>query len=148
MTKPDEPTCCPECGAAVTAGETCTDRYHACLALEYTDGAYFGSVHHFTVLAYNLQHPSQLSADGWHAMRHLLHRFLSENISPARMRQLLQGKMAHKSFSMVKGAKLGTLNVVWHKTIMDVRLDSSENYCADIRAWAEAVHKDLGETAA
>jgi len=142
MTKSKPTTQCPECGGQFTIDETCTDRYHACLALEYPDPAY-GQVHHFTVLAYTLQHPSQLSADGWQAMRNLLDRFLSEGISPARMRQLLQQQMPHKSFSMVKGEPAAQPPWTWCKTVMDVRLDDPPTYCADVRAWAKAVHHDI-----
>jgi hypothetical protein len=142
MTKSTPTIHCPECGGQFTAEETCTDRYHACLALEYPDPAY-GQVHHFTVLAYMLQHPSQLSADGWLAMHQLLGQFLVDDISPARMRQLLQQPMQNKSFSMVKGAPAAQPDWNWTKTIMDVRLDDPTTYCADVRAWAEAVHHDI-----
>ena len=145
MTKPNETQVCTECGAQPTAEETCTDRYHACLALEYPNPAY-GQVHHFTVLAYMLQHPSQLSADGWQAMCQLLARFLNEGISPARMRQLLQQQMQNKSFSVVKGTPAGQPAWTWSKTIMEVRLDDSTTYCADMHAWAEAVHNDVQHT--
>ena len=144
MTKPPAATHCPECGGQFTAGETCTDRYHACLALEYPNPAY-GQVHHFTVLAYMLQHPQQLSADGWQAMRQLLRQFLLDGISPARMRQLIQQqqKTQPKSFSMVKGEPAVQPRWAWSKTIMDVRLDTPTIYCADVRAWAEAIHNDI-----
>jgi hypothetical protein len=134
---------CPECSGRFTAEETCADRYHACLALEYTDPAYYGPVHHLTVLSYKLQHPSQLSADGWQAMRGLLDRFLSADISPVRMRQLLQQQLKNKSFNMVKGAPTAQPDWNWTKTIMDVRLGNATTYCADVRAWAKAVHCDL-----
>jgi len=51
--------------------------------------------------------------------------------------------MANKSFSMTKGPKLAAPGWVWHKTVMDVRLGNSVTYCADVRAWADAVHKDI-----
>lgn len=143
MTKSSPTVCCPECGGQFTAEETCIDHYHACLALEYTDSAYFGPVHHFTVLAYKLQHPSQLSAAGWQAMRQLLGRFLDDDISPARMRQLLQRQMQNKSFSMVKGTPAVQPTWTWRKTVMDVRLADPITYCADVRAWAEAVYQDI-----
>lgn len=144
MTEPLPATHCPECGGQLTAEETCTDRYHACMALELTDPAY-GAVHHFTVPAYMLQHPSQLSADGWQAMAQILHEFLVAGVSPARMRQLIQQqqKTQRKSFSLVKGRGAERPSWTWRKTIMDVRLDNPDVYCADIRAWAEAVHNDI-----
>lgn len=144
MTQRDEVLPCPECGAQPAGEETCTGRYHACMALELTDPAY-GAVHHFTVPAYMLQHPSHLSADGWRAMAQILHEFLVEGVSPARMRQLVrqQQKKQPKSFSMVKGRAAERPSWTWRKTIMDVRLDDPTSYCADVRTWAEAVHKDI-----
>ena len=137
------PTHCPECGGLFTAEETCADHYHACLALEYTDPAYYGPVHHLTVLAYMLQHPSRLSADGWQAMHNLLARFLSEDVSPARMRQQLQNQVKNKSFSLVKGEPAAQPTWAWNKTVMDVRLADADTYCADVRAWAEAVQNNI-----
>ena len=144
MTKLTATTHCPECGGHFSAGETCTDRYHACMALELTDSAY-GVVHHLTVPAYILQHSSHLSADGWQAMCQILHDFLVAGVSPARMRQLIQKqqKIRPKSFSMVKGAVAAQPTWTWTKTILTVRLDDPTRYCADVRAWAEAVHRDI-----
>lgn len=144
MTEPTPITTCPECGGQFTAEETCTDRYYACMALELTNPSY-GAVHHFTVPAYMLQHPSRLSADGWQAMAQILHEFLVDDVSPARMRQLIQQqqKMQPKSFSMVKGTPATQPSWTWCRTIMDVRLDEATTYCADILTWAEAVHHDL-----
>ncbi|MCA9917844.1 MAG: hypothetical protein KC445_07835 [Anaerolineales bacterium] len=143
MTEPAT-TRCPECGGPFTAEATCTDRYHACMALELTDPAY-GAVHHFTVPAYMLQHPSHLSAAGWQAMAQILHDFLVAGVSPARMRQLIrqQQKMQPKSFSLVKGGVAERPFWPWRKTIMDLRLDDPATYCADVRAWAEAVHHNI-----
>ncbi len=142
MTKSSQIASCPECGGQFTAEETCTERYHACMELELTNPDY-GAVHHLTVPAYMLQHPRQLSAEGWQAMRQILHQFLVDRISPARMRQLLQPQMQNKSFSIVQGEPAAEPAWVWRKTIMDVRLDDPPNYCAEVRAWAEAVHHDL-----
>lgn len=133
---------CSECGASPNRGKTCTDHYHACLALEYPNPTY-GRVHHFTVLAYQLQHPSQLSAVGWQAMQKLLGRFLQESISPEKMRVQLRKQMQYKSFSMVKGEPVPDLTWKWSKTILDVRQDHAEMYCADVRAWAESVYNDI-----
>lgn len=137
-------THCPECGGLFTAEETCTDRYHACMALELTDSAY-GAVHHFTVPAYMLQHPSHLSAAGWQAMAQILHEFVVAGVSPARMRQVIQQqqKTQSKSFSLVKGRAAERPSWTWNKTIMDVHLNDPAGYCADVRAWAEAVHNDI-----
>lgn len=53
---------CPECGALSNDGLTCRERFHALLAME---GQYpeLASRHFFTVSCYNLQHPSQFTAE-------------------------------------------------------------------------------------
>ncbi|MBK7894933.1 MAG: DUF5946 family protein [Candidatus Promineifilaceae bacterium] len=144
MTEPTATTHCPECGGQFTAEETCTDRYHACMALELTDPAY-GAVHHFTVPAYMLQHPSRLSAAGWLAMVQILHEFVVDGVSPARMRQVIrqQQKMQPHSVSLVKGDVAERPSWTWTKTIMDIHLDDPARYCADVRTWAKAVHNDI-----
>ena len=114
------------------------------MALELTNPDY-GAVHHFTVPAYMLQHPSRLSADGWQAMAQILHEFLVDGVSSARMRQLIQQqqKTRPKSFSIVKGSPAERPSWTWTTTIMAVRLEDPALYCADVRAWAEAVHYDI-----
>jgi hypothetical protein len=45
-----------------------------------------------------------------------------------------------------KGAKLTQVDdIVWTRTIADVRVDTAEHYCADVHDWAIAV---LADTAA
>lgn len=144
MTQPNKTTRCPECDGQFNAEETCADRYYACMALELTDPGY-GAVHHFTVPAYMLQHPSHLSAEGWQAMRQVLHQFLVDGVSPAQMRRIIQQqqKTEPKSFNLVKGISTARPNWTWNQSILDVRLDDPETYCTDVRAWAEAVHYDI-----
>ena len=76
-------------------------------------------------------------------MQLLLGRFLHEEISPQKMREQLQKQMQHKSFSLVEGSPAPQPAWNWLKTILDVRLVNPNVYCADIHAWAEAVHNDI-----
>ncbi len=133
---------CPECGAADSA---CESRFHACLALEFQDPA-FGAVHHLTVAAYMLQHSSQLTHEGWLHERELLREFLVENKPPTFIRQqnkdlVDNGKRTFKINST--DGKPVIDKTTWTKTILDIRMENAEDYCADITAWARSVLKDV-----
>jgi len=133
---------CPECGAPDAA---CESRFHECLALEFQDPGY-GIVHHLTVTAYMLQHSSQLTREGWLHQRNLLREFLIENKPPAFIRQqnkdlVDSGKRAFKIKS--KNGKPVINKTRWMKTILDVRTDSAEDYCADVTEWAKSVMEDV-----
>ncbi len=123
---------CPECGAHITAETSCETSFHECLAREYNDPA-FGSVHHLTVAAFMLQHSSQLSRDGWLAMRQLLREFLVEHKHPSAIRKqnkdlVDSGRRKWKITSQDGLPKID--RTTWTRTILDVRLDTSGAYCA------------------
>lgn len=138
-------TLCPECGAPITADDSCTLRYQRFLVLEFSD-ARFGAVHHLTVPAYMLQHPSQLSAAGWHAMRQTLSAFLSEGVTPAQMRQHItqSPKAQPPKESLTRGAPFQFQpGFAFTRTILSVDDSSPETYCRDIEAWARQVLADV-----
>jgi len=129
---------CPECGAA---DSLCKARFDECLALEFSDLRY-GAVHNLTVCAYMLQHSSQLSREGWLYERDLLREFIVEGKSPSVIRQQVKdsvdsGKRAFKFKS--KDGKPVIHKSAWTRTILDVRTDDPEMYCADVAAWARSV---------
>jgi hypothetical protein len=137
----------PECGAISTSEKTCETHYHECLVKEFTDAG-FGSVHHLTVAAYMLQHSSKLSLQGWLETRRLLREFLIEHKPPAEIRwqnkdHVDSGKRKWKIAS--KDGISMISKTEWAKTILDVRLDNAEVYCADVTAWALASLKDSEE---
>lgn len=132
---------CPECGAPDNA---CEARYHECLVKEFENPGY-GAVHHLTVAAYMLQHSSKLTKEGWLFERNLLREFIIEEKAPAFIRKqnrdvVDSGKRQFKIKS--RDGQPVISRTQWTKTIMNVRLDSVENYCADITAWAEAALAD------
>ena len=132
---------CPECGAAETL---CQTRFDEFLALEFTDMGY-GEVHNLTVAAYMLQHSSKLSLEGWLYERDLLREFIVEKKSPSLIRQQVKdsvdsGKRTFKFKS--KDGKPVINKSTWTKTILDVRSENADVYCADINAWAKAVLED------
>ena len=115
---------CPHCGAVLPAGESCQDRFNLSQIKEMEQPAYY-IVHHLSVACYLLQH--------------------NDELTPAMARQRYGEKFdsGHRTWSVTRGAKLpGVENIAWTRTIADVRLDTAEGYCADVRRWAESVLAD------
>src|SRR5512139_3276811 len=129
---------CPECGAP---DNLCKTRFDEFLALEFSDLRY-GAVHNLTVATFMLQHSSRLSKEGWLYERELLREFIVEKKSPDLIRQQTShqvdsGKRTFKFKS--KDGKPVIDKSTWRKTILDVRAENAETYCADIDAWARSV---------
>ncbi len=132
---------CSECGAPESL---CQTRFDEFLVLEFTNAGY-GTVHHLTVTAYMIQHSSKLTREGWLHERELLREFLVENKPPAFIRKqnrdlVDSGKRTFKIKS--RDGKPVINKSSWTKTILDVRTESAEVYCADVSAWAMAVLED------
>lgn len=150
MSASDATTNCPECGAPRTEDDGCRDRFDRCLVREFTDPAY-GTVHHLTVAAFMLQHPSRLSRPGWLAMRDLLGRFLRDGVSPAevvaagrRDASLVFG--AGRSWRLTGGPPVVLpAGFAWTQTIPDTADAPPDAYAAAITGWAEAVLGDALE---
>jgi len=137
------PDTCSECGAAWTKEDNCTERFHRFMALEMTDPGY-GVVHHLTVAAYMLQHPSKLSLRGWREERDLLKQFLLEGVTPkmvrARRRDYDRGR---RDWSLKKGPRLELpQGFSWTSSIMSVDESTSEQYRQDVQRWANSVVED------
>ncbi len=129
---------CPECGASEAL---CQTRFDDFLVLEFTDAGY-GAVHHLTVTAYMLQHSSKLTREGWLHERELLREFLVENKPPAFIRKQNRDLVdsGKRKFKIKSRDGLPVINKsTWTKTILDVRTENAEDYCADVTAWARAV---------
>ena len=135
---------CPECGARDTQ---CEPRYHECLVKEFTDAGY-GDVHHLTVAAYMLQHSSKLSLQGWRETHRLLKEFLIENKSPVEIRKQNKNNVdsGRRKWKITSNNGISkTSRTAWTKTILNVRLENAEVYCADVTAWAKAALMDSEE---
>ena len=129
---------CTECGAP---DNLCRSRFDEFLALEFSDMSY-GEVHNLTVATYMIQHSSKLSPEGWMYERDLLREFIVEKKSPSLIRQQVKdsidsGKRTFKFKS--KDGKPVISKTSWTKTILDVRSENAEVYCADVNAWAQSV---------
>ena len=129
---------CPECGAS---DSLCKERFDEFLALEFTDLEY-GAVHNLTVATFMIQHSSRMSKEGWLYERDLLREFIVEKKSPSLIRQQVKdsvdsGKRTFK-FKSKDGVPIIS-KTTWTKTIVDVRTENAEVYCADVTAWARSV---------
>ncbi len=132
---------CPDCGSPETL---CQTRFDEFLALEFTNAGY-GPVHHLTVTAYMLQHSSKLTREGWLYERGVLREFLVENKPPAFIRKQNRDLVdsGKRTFKIKSRNGLPVIyNSTWTKTILDVRTESAEVYCANVSAWARAVLED------
>jgi hypothetical protein len=90
-----------------------------------------------------LQH-NGYSRDGWIMARHLLTRFLG-GWTPEEVRRQYRKAVdsGNRTYSITRGPKLeGVEAITWTRTIADVRLDTAEHYCTDVRAWAESIVTD------
>lgn len=132
---------CPECGAPDSA---CEAHYHECLVKEFTDAGY-GAVHHLTVATYMLQHSSKLIKEGWLYERGLLREFLIEKKPPAFIRKQNRDVVDNSKRTFKIASKDGQPKISradWTKTVLDVRMENAETYCADVNAWARAALED------
>lgn len=137
---------CSECGATLTSGRSCQDYFDALLAKEYSNAEY-GAVHHISVPAYMLQHPSQLSRRGWLEMRRLLSSFITQGKSPDEVRKTSQKSVQNnqRDFSFTKGESIKLGHINWTKTIADIRMEEASTYCKDVLEWATQILKDTEE---
>jgi hypothetical protein len=134
---------CPICGAPLPPGSTCEDLFNAAQFREIEDPAYY-AVHHLSVPCYMLQH-NNYSRRGWTAVRDLLSRFVEENLDPQTARHEIQQSPqgSQRGWSLTRGEKHpGVATIRWTRTVADLRLDSPDHYCADVRAWARSILED------
>lgn len=128
---------CNECGAA-----GCQDAFDECLALEFRNPDYF-AVHHLTVAAFTVQHPSLLSAHGWRSAVALLREFALERSTPGQVRR----RVRPEGPSLARGEQVRLDHLPWSSTISDVGTTTADVYCRDIRAWARSVAREAATVA-
>lgn len=136
---------CAECGAPWTAEDNCEEQFHRFLVLEFTDPDY-GAVHHLTVAAYMLQHPSRLSLKGWQAIRELLGQFVEDGVSPAEVRTRRQKSVdnRHRLWSFKKGPRLQLPSAfAWTQTILSIDDATAAQYRENIEQWARQTLADV-----
>ncbi|MGA9190946.1 MAG: DUF5946 family protein [Anaerolineales bacterium] len=137
---------CPRCGAQLPDTESCQNRFDLTQTKELGAPEFY-QVHHLSVPCYMLQH-NTYSAEGWLAVRELLKQFVFQGLSAEEARRQNREMMdtGHRTWSLRKGPKLQDVDKIrWHLTVADVRQDSAEHYCADVRRWAISVLTDSAE---
>jgi len=133
---------CPQCGATYPTDETCEDRFNISQITELERPDYY-VVHQLSVPCYMLQH-NGYSRLGWLEVYKLLGEFV-QGLRPEEARRRMRGNMGSdkRGWSLTRGEKLaGVAGIAWTRTIADVRLDTAEYYCADVRAWAASIIAD------
>jgi len=133
---------CPQCGATFPGDETCEGWFTGGQVKEGDDQAYY-AVHRLSVACYMLQH-NAYSREGWPITRDLLAQFIA-GLTPQEARRRMRHTLdsGNRTFSLTRGPKFdGVEHIVWNRTIADVRLDTADHYCADVRAWATSVLAD------
>lgn len=147
----NQPLICPECGANLTATETCQDRFHQMLGWEAEYGGELLEVHHLAVLCYHLQHPSLYSPEGLAEAKNLLVNFVEKGVSPVEVRQRNRARLSsNKRTWKIKG-KPGSQGVYpkpirWTVTTTGVIAAGPDRYPETVRSWARAVLDDLKTT--
>jgi hypothetical protein len=135
---------CPRCGAELLPGELCRDRFDLCLAKEFEHPGTYGAVHHLTVACYMLQH-NEYAREAWLATRAGLAQVIEQEITPAELRRQNRPKMDNRSrpWKIARGEKISAVDsIIWTRTIADVRLDTPEEYCLDVKLWASSFLED------
>jgi hypothetical protein len=134
---------CPKCGAPKVEGEDCATIFWTQQETELHKPGYY-AVHQLSVPAYMLQH-NEYSKTGWIRVRNLMSEFLFEGLTPQYARQKLRDEVdsGNRKTSLTRGEKLTEVDdITWTFTVADVRTDTAEHYCDDVRKWAESVYRD------
>jgi hypothetical protein len=141
---------CPECGAAVPAGGSCRDNFHALLLLESQIPGGPGAVaHFFAVAAYNLQHPDSvnLTADALAGLRASVADVLDGRATLEEVRR--RTRRAARRLGRVTG-RPGDDAVTWHRgawpmTVADVITvgADADAYADRVSRWARSIREAL-----
>ncbi|QYK50948.1 MAG: hypothetical protein KF701_00300 [Anaerolineales bacterium] len=78
-------------------------------------------------------------------MHKLLSEFVFDGLAPQQAREKYSRDFdsQNRAASIVHGEKLaGVEQVVWNCTMADVRMSTAEQYCEDVRRWAQQVCQD------
>ena len=150
---------CPECGAPLPAGETCTDIFNKMLALEWTVIGEIGSgippeefqssgpgrealrAHFFAVGTYQLQHPDRLEVSAvlglWRSMEEMLAGRATREDVLRNARDSFDGPKRVRRRDPGRDPSLGAWPETWETTAADVCAVPPSDYIATVRRWAE-----------
>ncbi len=144
------PEKCPECGTVLSDEKTCQDHFHQMLFWEAENPGY-GQVHHLMVLCYHLQHPSLYSPEGLNDAHYLLVEFLEKGATPDDVRKRNHARVdSSKRKWKIKATATshGSYErpIQWTMTAGDVVAGGADNYCDNVRRWAQSILQTLKAT--
>ncbi len=134
---------CPECGALSHDGLTCRERFHVMLVMEGQDPE-LASCHFLTVACYNLQHPSQFTAEALERLRYALKGFLDRTVTIDEIRQ--RTSFEHDGPKKVQRPAWGQQIILnrWTMTTADVCRPFQTQGTADrVKQWAESIRREI-----
>lgn len=89
-----------------------------------------------------MQH-NEYSQVAWFEARQILQLAIEQQRSPQQIRQQVQRTSIHRSANILRGQRLAIFpQLVWSRTIADIRLENDLDYCADVYAWAKSILAD------
>ena len=100
------------------------------------------------VLCYHLQHPSLYSPEGLNQARRLLVEFLEQGATPDEVRKRNRASVdSGKRKWKIKGTAIshGSYDhpIQWTMTAADVVAGGTEDYCDNVRRWAQSIRQVL-----
>lgn len=144
------PEKCLECGTAWSDGKTCQDHFHQMLFWEAENPGY-GEVHHLMVLCYHLQHSSLYSPQGLNEGQRLLVEFLEKGVTPDEVRKRNRARVdsSKRKWKIKRTATShGSYEhpIQWTMTAADIVAGGADNYCGNVRRWAQSILQTLKAT--
>jgi len=132
---------CDQCGARYDDGADCESCFHALLAYENERPPAFGAVHHLTVAAYYLQHPTGYTHESLAHWRELISKSLDGGASVRQLRELSGKRFAGSKRVRAEGmAPPNWWPRAWPTTIQAVFTPDTDvdvdTYVDRARAWA------------
>jgi hypothetical protein len=91
-----------------------------------------------------LQH-NEYSRRGWLEVRRILSEFVHEGLTSEAARRRARGAPSGslRGWSITRGPKFVEVDAIaWTMTVADLRSDTAEHYCEDVRRWSASVLAD------
>ena len=142
---------CNECGGKLFDGKVCRDYFEEMIIWDFEDFMGAGTVHHLTVLCYNLQHPKSYSKRGLQDAKEFLIEFVLKKAPfeehDLRNRERLSSNVRDWKIAATP-EDYGAYDPVpdWNMHVPEVAIPGKEGYEARVQAWTESVYKDLKES--
>jgi hypothetical protein len=128
---------CAQCGARLSASETCADRFSELLALDHSRREPWGSRHGLAFAAYTLQHPEGQTAGALDRCWLLLCRVYVAGDSPADVARALRahGSRNPDGWTAPLRPRERPAGARFDTTIADLGAFAAEEYAAALDSW-------------